>query len=121
MRLSKAKREVVSAVRKDTIVGAAGSVLEEHGVDGMTMDRVAAVAGLAKGSLYNYFEDKDDLLRFVYARLIEPFLLSIEEIAHGELAAPEKLERIVARPCSAATGTRPSSGCWRRRFTSGTS
>ena len=53
------------------------------------MDSVAATAGLAKGSLYNYFQDKDKLVRFLYAQLVEPFFQVIEEIADGDLPASE--------------------------------
>ncbi len=95
MRLSKARKELVTAMMKDTIFEAAGSVLEQHGVHGITMDRVANVAGMAKGSLYNYFHDKDDLLQFIYARLVEPFFQAIEEIAADQLPAPKKLEKIL--------------------------
>jgi AcrR family transcriptional regulator len=95
MRLSKARREFVTAMMKDTIFEAADSVLEQHGVGGITMDRVATTAGLATGSLYNYFQDKDDLLQFIYARLVEPFFQAIEEIAAGNLPAPRKLEKIL--------------------------
>jgi AcrR family transcriptional regulator len=95
MRLSKARKKFVTAMMKDTIFEAAGSVLQEHGVTGITMDRVATTAGLAKGSLYNYFESKDDLLRFVYARMVDPFFQAIEEIAQAELPAPRKLDRIL--------------------------
>ena len=95
MRLSKARREFVTTMMKDTIFDAADSVLQEHGVGGITMDRVATTAGLAKGSLYNYFEDKDELLQFVYARLVEPFFQAIQEIADGDLPAPRKLEKIL--------------------------
>ena len=95
MRLSKARREFVTAMMKDTIIEAAGSVLEEHGVSGITMNRVATTAGLAKASLYNYFQDKDDLLRFVYTRLVEPYFQAIEEIAGGDLPASQKLQAIL--------------------------
>ncbi len=60
------------------------------------MDRVATTAGVAKGSLYNYFESKDDLLRFFNTRLVEPFFQAMEEIVNAELPAAEKLERILA-------------------------
>ena len=59
------------------------------------MDRVASTVGLATGSLYNYFEDKNDLLQFFYTRLVEPFFEPIEEIATTELPAPQKLEKIL--------------------------
>ena len=95
MRLSKARNEFVTAMMKDTIFEAADSVLQQHGVGGITMDRVATTAGLAKASLYNYFEDKDDLLRFVYARLVEPFFPAMEDIAYGDLPAPRKLEKML--------------------------
>jgi len=95
MRLSKARKEIVTAVMKDTICDAAESVLEQHGIGGITMDRVAATAGLTAGSLYNYFRNKEELLRLIIARLVEPFFKSMEEIAHATLTAPDKLEKII--------------------------
>lgn len=95
MRLSKARKEYVTAMMKDTILEAAGSVLDQYGVNGITMDRVATMAGLAKGSLYNYFQDKNELLHFVFDRLVGPFLQAIEQIAGGDLPAPQKLEEIL--------------------------
>jgi len=95
MRLSKARKEIVNRVMKDTICEAAGSVLERHGVCGITMDRVASTAGMAAGNLYNYFRNKEDLLQFIYARLVEPFFQTLEEIAASEQSAPEKMEKIV--------------------------
>lgn len=102
MRLSKARKEIVTTVMKDTIFEAAGSVLEQHGVGGMTMDRVAASAGLAAGSLYNYFRNKDDLMQFVYTRLVEPFFEAIEEICNSDLPAPQKLAKILQTACDSA-------------------
>jgi AcrR family transcriptional regulator len=95
MRLSKARKEIVDRVMKETIGDAAGSVLERHGLCGVTMDRVASTAGLAAGSLYNYFRNKEDLLQFIYARLVEPFFQLLEEIAAADCPASEKLEKIV--------------------------
>jgi len=43
-RLSSTRKELVTAMMKEAISEAAVSVLAEHGVDGMTMDRVAAAA-----------------------------------------------------------------------------
>ena len=61
------------------------------------MDRVAEAANVAKSSLYDYFESKDELLRFINTRLVEPFFQTMEEIADGDLPAPQKLEKISAR------------------------
>jgi len=80
---------------KEAIFDAANTVLEEHGPTGLTMDRVAATAGLATGSLYNYFHGKDDLLQYAHARLVEPLFRAITEAAAADVSAPEKLKRIV--------------------------
>jgi AcrR family transcriptional regulator len=95
-RLSKPRKEMLTAMMKDIIFDAAIFVLQEHGVAGMTMDRVATVAKLAKGSLYNYFENKNDLIRFIYARIVEPLSQAIEEITQAGLPAAEKLDRALA-------------------------
>lgn len=94
-RLSKTRKALLTTMMKETIFEAATSVLSKHGVNGTTMNRVAEAANLAKSSLYDYFESKDDLLRFFNARLVEPFFQTIEAIANGDLPAPQKLEAIL--------------------------
>jgi len=80
---------------KDTIFEAASSLLEQHGSDALTMNQVATKVGFATASLYNYFEDKDDLLHFCYSRLVEPCLQAIEEAAGTDLPATQNLARIL--------------------------
>ncbi len=46
----------------ERIVEAAGRVLAEQGYDGCSTNRIAAEAGVSKGSLYQYFADKDEIL-----------------------------------------------------------
>jgi len=94
-RLSKARKALLTTMMKETIFEAATSVLSKHGVNGTTMNRVAEAAKLAKSSLYDYFESKEDLLRFFNDRMVEPFFQAIEEIAKGDLPAPQKLEAIL--------------------------
>ena len=81
-RLSKARKALLTTMMRETIYEAATSVLCKHGVNGTTMNRVAEAANLAKSSLYDYFESKDDLLRFFNTRLVEPCFQAIEEIAN---------------------------------------
>ena len=89
-RLSKARKALLNTMMKETIFEATTSVLCKHGVNGTTMNRVAEAANLAKSSLYDYFESKDDLLRFFNTRLVEPFFQAIEEIgSHGIARAAE--------------------------------
>ena len=94
-RLSKARKELLTTMMKDSIFEATSSVLCTHGVDGTTMNRVAEAADLAKSSLYDYFQSKDELLAFVANRIMAPTAQLIEEIAQADLPATEKLGEIV--------------------------
>ena len=45
------------------LVAGAASAFAEHGLRGATMQAVATAAGVAKGTLYNYFRTKDEIAR----------------------------------------------------------
>ena len=94
-RLSTTRKQLLTAMMKEAIYDAAVAVLAEHGVDGMTMDRVAAAADVAKGSLYCYFHGKQDLLGLVHAKLVEPILKTAEDVIRADMPAPRKLEAVV--------------------------
>jgi AcrR family transcriptional regulator len=94
-RLSQTRKKLLDTMMKESIFEAATSVLSLHGIDGTTMNRVAAAADLAKSSLYDYFPSKDELLGFVSDRLEAPFVQSVEETLRADLPAPQKLERIL--------------------------
>ena len=72
-RLSKTRRELLNTMMKESIFEATTTVLREHGVEGTTMNRVADAASLSKSSLYDYFQNKDDLLAFVSDRIMWAF------------------------------------------------
>ena len=79
---------------KNGIYEAAVKILVKYGFEAMTMDRVAEEAGVAKGSLYNYFPNKLELLRFVHAKTVEPMHLRATEIVAANQPAADKLEAI---------------------------
>ncbi|KAB0572822.1 helix-turn-helix transcriptional regulator [Ideonella dechloratans] len=54
-------REQMQRVREEAIVAAVNRLLATKGYDAMTVDEVAAEAGLAKASLYKLFPSKEDL------------------------------------------------------------
>jgi AcrR family transcriptional regulator len=93
-KLTGARKAAVDAAMRDAIYDAVVRVLGEHGNDGLTMDRVAATADLAKGSLYNYFRDKQGLLHFVYERAYTPIREQLDSIAQSTRTPREKLEAI---------------------------
>ncbi|KQV91843.1 TetR/AcrR family transcriptional regulator [Pelomonas sp. Root1237] len=54
-------KDQLQRVRQDAIVGAVNRLLATKGYDAMTVDEVAAEAGLAKASLYKLFPSKEEL------------------------------------------------------------
>ena len=79
---------------RNGIYEAAVAVLVEHGFEAMTMDRVADEAGVAKGSLYNYFPNKVELLQFVHDKTIEPLRERVDAILEADRSAIDKLRAI---------------------------
>ena len=90
-RLVERRKDLVATMMKDGIYEAAVQVLMQHGADGLTMDRVAEAAGVAKGSLYNYFRSKQDLVRFIHEKIVEPAKSFVLEMQRSPMPAIEKL------------------------------
>lgn len=89
------RKDLVAAMMKDGIYEAAVQVLMNHGADGLTMDRVAETAGVAKGSLYNYFRSKKELVQFIHAKIIDPAKSFVIEMHESPMPAAEKLAAVV--------------------------
>jgi AcrR family transcriptional regulator len=86
--------------KEQTLFGAALVVADREGLEALTVQKVARQAGLAVGTLYVYFESKEDLLRKLYlrskagagARLLDgfspeaPFRQSVRLICRNQVA-----------------------------------
>jgi TetR/AcrR family transcriptional regulator, mexJK operon transcriptional repressor len=59
------KREAIIAAAKDTFL--------KEGYAGASMDRITAVAGVSKATVYNHFRSKEELLLAVVEDVIVPF------------------------------------------------
>ncbi|HEX4992209.1 MAG TPA: helix-turn-helix domain-containing protein [Rubrobacteraceae bacterium] len=64
-------RDLVLRARREQIVEAATRVFAEKGFRRATTREVAREAGVSEGTIYNYFEAKDDLLMAILHRLNE--------------------------------------------------
>lgn len=60
--------------RAEALLAAAGEEFAERGYAGASMSRIASCAGVSKGSLYYYFEDKADLFATAVERAFERIL-----------------------------------------------
>jgi len=55
----------------ERVLDAARTLLEENGFEGLTVQEIAARAGVSIGAIYERFGNKESLLRAVHARLME--------------------------------------------------
>jgi AcrR family transcriptional regulator len=60
--------------RRETILAAAAAEFADRGYEGASVNRIIGVAGISKGSLYYYFEDKEDLfatvMEYAFTRML---------------------------------------------------
>lgn len=91
----KSKEALIEEFRIETIQEAAMRVIARKGVSGASMQEIAEEAGIAKGTIYLYFESQRDLLDrtvdFVFSRLEE----QLEEAMAGEGSFTARLERLL--------------------------
>jgi AcrR family transcriptional regulator len=89
------KKEIVTAFRTREIMTAARKLLEQRGPEAMTMEEIAAAAGVAKGTLYLYFQSKDDLIQALITRVGENIIRDLEASLETPGKPAEKLIRVV--------------------------
>jgi AcrR family transcriptional regulator len=94
--LKATKKEIVTAFRTREIMAAARDLLERRGPDAMTMEEIAAAAGVAKGTVYLYFRSKDELIQALIARVGENIIQDVEASLEAPGTPPEKLIRMVS-------------------------
>src|SRR5271157_1911475 len=65
------RRQEQKAQRQEKILKAAFDVFSAHGFEAARIDEVARRAGIAKGTIYLYFPDKEQLFRQVVRSLVQ--------------------------------------------------
>ena len=80
------------------IVDAVVHVLTHEGAERLTMDRVATEAGVAKGTLYSYFQDKQDLIAAAVEAKLEPLRVEIATVLDSsDLGPRDRLIEVLRR------------------------
>lgn len=102
----KRKRETPQ-VRKLQIMAAAELVLLDGGIDAFTMDQVVKKAGIAKGTVYNYYKNKDAMLAVLGAKALELLKIRFEAETEQYERSIDKIKGI-CRACYAFYQEYPS-------------
>lgn len=78
--------------RRRDILDSARTAFLKYGITTTTMERIAQEAELAKGTLYLYFRNREELLMGLLADDISTLTQAMEHVSSSSLAPPEKLE-----------------------------
>ncbi|MGH9297036.1 MAG: TetR/AcrR family transcriptional regulator [Acidimicrobiales bacterium] len=87
---------LTKAERREQLLDAAAQVLLERGVVGVTMEGVAAAAGVSKALPYAHFENADAVLFAVYRRETENLVARVEAAVDRSESGDLQLRRAVA-------------------------
>jgi AcrR family transcriptional regulator len=68
--MESSKSRSLSSEKNASILDGAMQVFLEQGYAGTTMDRIAAAAGVSKPTIYNHFQDKEDLFNSLMEKLV---------------------------------------------------
>src|SRR5437660_5216552 len=81
--------------KRQSIQEAVIRLMCREGLKSVTMERVAQEVGIAKGTVYLHYRDKQELLDSVKETALEPLRAKVDEIFRGD-AAPERKLRAFA-------------------------
>lgn len=82
--------------RRRAILESAVRVFAEHGFFAARIRDIAAGAGVAEGTIYLYFEGKDDLLLTAFRDKVAEFVGSVREVLASSDAFEDRLARFIA-------------------------
>jgi AcrR family transcriptional regulator len=86
-----AVREARAQWRRAQIVEAATRLMEEHGFHKMTVNALAREAGLSVGTIYQYVEDKSDILLLVIVDILDAYRQDLPLAMEGHEDPVERL------------------------------
>jgi len=89
------KRETQSAARREAILAAALDEFAARGFEAARLDDVAKRAGVAKGTIYLYFRDKESLFQELIRTTLTPIAGILEGLGTVDVPVAILSERIV--------------------------
>ena len=92
----KSKEEVVQEFRIQSIQEATMRVIARKGMADATMQEIADEAGVAKGTIYLYFRDRDELVEKTFETAMAQLGDRIDASLERELTFEEKLREAIA-------------------------
>ncbi len=89
------RRKEEPAKIKELILESAQKLFSRFGFKKTAVEEIARMAKLAKGTIYNYFESKDEIIRSVFRREEEKLFNRLREKIEKETSPKLKLKRAI--------------------------
>jgi AcrR family transcriptional regulator len=91
-------RESQAAANASTrieILKSAAIAFRRLGYHGATVEQIAAALHMKKGTLYDYYRNKEEILLACHQYSLDRLLALLEEVEHSDAAPDEKLRRLI--------------------------
>lgn len=98
-------------VQRETFAKAAMRLIARSGLEGVTMRAVASEAGLSYGSLFHYFDSKDDLLMYAVRHTIGQQTRRFNDFS-SQYSGLGALEQLLLDDAVATDSSRDASTVW---------
>lgn len=96
MHVPRSKEEVVQEYRIASIQDATMRVIARKGMAAATMQEIAEEAGVAKGTIYLYFRDRDELVERTFETAMEKLFARADEALDRDIPFEEKLRAVMS-------------------------
>ena len=91
----RSKEEVVQEYRLQSIQDATMRVIARKGMSAATMQEIADEAGVAKGTIYLYFRDRDELVEKTFERAMAQLMSRIDAALDEDLPFEKKIRAVM--------------------------
>src|SRR3954468_13113464 len=105
-RIARAPRTQAAEERRVAILAAALDEFTACGYEGARLDDVAKRAGIAKGTIYLYFADKETLFQELVRSMVHPVLGTLEKVREVDVPARVLVEMLLTTFVREVYGTR---------------
>jgi len=95
---------------REALVAAAREVFAGRGVDATTIQDITEAADVAKGSFYNHFDTKDDVLRAVVAETLGELGRALDQLSEPLRGDPARVISVCLRHTLRAAADDPTFG-----------
>jgi AcrR family transcriptional regulator len=79
LKTAETKEAIVEEFRRETMLKAARHVVARRGLAGASMQSIAEEAGVAKGTLYLYFKDREDLIEQAVGSVLDELVRLVRD------------------------------------------